>query len=80
MWSCSGAILPPCRRRWASCIACRWPSATSISAEKRSLIPVGVLAAAMALVAFNLVPVAIAFFGAAVVLLFAGSLSLARRL
>jgi di/tricarboxylate transporter len=44
--------------------------------RKGSLIPVGVLAAAMALVAFNLVPVAIAFFGAAVVLLFAGSLSL----
>jgi di/tricarboxylate transporter len=30
----------------------------------------------MALVAFNLVPVAIAFFGAAVILLLAGSLSL----
>ena len=44
--------------------------------RKGSLIPVGVLAAAMALVAFNLVPVAIAFFGAAVVVLFAGSLSL----
>jgi di/tricarboxylate transporter len=41
-----------------------------------SLVPVGVLAAAMALVAFNLVPVAIAFFGAAVILLLAGSLSL----
>ena len=44
--------------------------------RKGSLIPVGVLAAAMTLVAFNLVPVAIAFFGAAVVLLLAGSLSL----
>jgi len=41
-----------------------------------SLVPIGVLAAAMALVAFNLVPVAVAFFGAAVVLLVAGSLSL----
>jgi len=41
-----------------------------------SLVPVGVLAAAMALVAFNLVPVAVAFFGAAVILLLAGSLSL----
>jgi di/tricarboxylate transporter len=40
------------------------------------LLPVAVLAAAMALVAFNLVPVAVAFFGAAVVLLVAGSLSL----
>jgi len=44
--------------------------------RKGSLLPVGVLAAAMALVAFNLVPVAIAFFGAAVILLLAGSLSL----
>jgi di/tricarboxylate transporter len=41
-----------------------------------SLVPIGVLAAAMALVAFNLVPVAVAFFGAAVILLVAGSLSL----
>ena len=44
--------------------------------RKGSLVPVGVLAAAMALVAFNLVPVAVAFFGAAVILLLAGSLSL----
>ncbi len=44
--------------------------------RKGSLIPVAVLAAAMTLVAFNLVPVAVAFFGAAVVLLVAGSLSL----
>jgi di/tricarboxylate transporter len=44
--------------------------------RKGSLLPVGVLAAAMALVALNLVPVAIAFFGAAVILLLAGSLSL----
>ena len=40
------------------------------------LLPIAVLAAAMALVAFNVVPVAIAFFGAAVVLLLLGSLSL----
>jgi di/tricarboxylate transporter len=44
--------------------------------RKGTLLPVGVLATAMALVAFNLVPVAVAFFGAAVVLLLAGSLSL----
>jgi di/tricarboxylate transporter len=44
--------------------------------RKMSLLPVGILAAAMALVAFNIVPVAIAFFGAAVILLLAGSLSL----
>ena len=44
--------------------------------RKTSLLPVAVLAAAMVLVAFNLVPVAIAFFGAAVLLLLTGSLSL----
>jgi di/tricarboxylate transporter len=44
--------------------------------RKMSLFPVFVLAAAMALVAFNVVSVAIAFFGAAVVLLVARSLSL----
>jgi di/tricarboxylate transporter len=44
--------------------------------RKASLVPILVLAAAMGLVAFNVVPVAIAFFGAAVVLLLARSLSL----
>jgi len=44
--------------------------------RKASLVPILVLAAAMALVAFNVAPVAIAFFGAAVVLLLARSLSL----
>jgi di/tricarboxylate transporter len=44
--------------------------------RRASIFPVAVLAAAMALVAFNLVPVAIAFFGAAVILLLAGSLTL----
>jgi di/tricarboxylate transporter len=44
--------------------------------RKASLFPILVLAAAMGLVAFNVVPVAIAFFGAAVILLLAGSLSL----
>jgi di/tricarboxylate transporter len=44
--------------------------------RKGSLVPIAVLAAAMILVAFNLVPVAIAFFGAAVILLLARSLSL----
>lgn len=43
---------------------------------KRSLLPVGVLAAAMLLVAFNVLPVAIAFFAAAVTLLLIRSLSL----
>jgi len=41
-----------------------------------SLIPISVLTAAMVLVAFNLVPVTVAFFGAAVTLLVARSLSL----
>ena len=44
--------------------------------RRGSLVPIVVLAAAMALVAFNLVPVTIAFFGAAVLLLLARSLSL----
>ena len=43
---------------------------------RSSLIPVAVLTAAMLMVAFDLVPVAIAFFGAAVILLLARSLTL----
>jgi di/tricarboxylate transporter len=44
--------------------------------RKESYLPIAVLAAAMALVAFHLVPVTVAFFGAAVILLLARSLSL----
>ena len=44
--------------------------------RKASFFPILVLAAAMGLVAFNVVPVAVAFFGAAVILVLAGSLSL----
>ena len=44
--------------------------------RKASLVPILVLATAMGLVAFNVVSVAIAFFGAAVVLLLVQSLSL----
>ena len=44
--------------------------------RKESYLPITVLAAAMALVAFHLVPVTVAFFGAAVLLLLARSLSL----
>jgi di/tricarboxylate transporter len=44
--------------------------------RRASLLPIAILAAAMALVAFDVVPVAVAFFGAAVILLLAGSLSL----
>ena len=44
--------------------------------RKGSLVPIGVLAVAMGLVAFSVVPVAVAFFGAAVILLVARSLSL----
>jgi di/tricarboxylate transporter len=43
---------------------------------RRSLLPLFVLAAAMLMVAFDLVPVAIAFFGAAVVLLLLRTLTL----
>lgn len=41
----------------------------ALGRSHRSLVPIGVLALAMVLVAANLVPVAVAFFGAAVVLL-----------
>jgi di/tricarboxylate transporter len=44
--------------------------------RRKSLLPVLVLAAAMAMVAFNLIPVSIAFFGAAVVILLIKALSL----
>jgi di/tricarboxylate transporter len=44
--------------------------------RKASLLPIAILAAAMALVAFSFVPVAVAFFGAAVLLLVFRSLSL----
>src|SRR5690554_5290154 len=43
---------------------------------RQSPVPVAVLAATMTLVALDIVPVAVAFFGAAVVLLAAGALSL----
>lgn len=44
--------------------------------QKASLVPIGVLGAAILLVAFNVLTVAVAFFGAAVVLLLTRSLSL----
>ncbi|HEU0017416.1 MAG TPA: SLC13 family permease [Methyloceanibacter sp.] len=44
--------------------------------RKESYLPIAVLAVAMALVAFHVVPVTVAFFGAAVLLLLARSLSL----
>ena len=47
-----------------------------LGSARRSLVPILILCAAMVLVAFNLVPVAIAFFGAAVLLVLFGSLSL----
>jgi di/tricarboxylate transporter len=46
--------------------------------RKASLVPILVLGAAMGLVAFNVVPVAIAFFGAAIVLLLVRSLTLSE--
>jgi di/tricarboxylate transporter len=48
----------------------------SIGRGRRNLLPVLVLAAAMGLVAFNILPVAIAFFAAAVLILLARALSL----
>jgi di/tricarboxylate transporter len=47
-----------------------------LGSARRSIVPLAVLAAAMVLVAFNLLPVAIAFFGAGVVLVLLGSLTL----
>jgi di/tricarboxylate transporter len=46
--------------------------------RKASLVPILVLGAAMGLVAFNVVPVAIAFFGAAIALLLVRSLTLSE--
>ena len=50
--------------------------AIRLGSARRSLIPIVVLAIAMALVAFNVLPVAIAFFGAGVLLVLFGSLTL----
>ena len=50
--------------------------AISLGLSRRSWIPIGVLAAAMLLVAFHLVPVAVAFFGAAVLLLLLRTMSM----
>jgi len=45
-----------------------------LGSARRGLIPVGILAAAMALTAMGLVPVAVAFFGAAALIMLAGVL------
>jgi di/tricarboxylate transporter len=45
-----------------------------LGSARRGLIPVGILAAAMALTAVGLVPVAVAFFGAAALIMLAGVL------
>jgi di/tricarboxylate transporter len=50
--------------------------AIRLGSARRSLLPILILAAAMVLVAFNLLPVAIAFFGAGVLLVLFGSLTL----
>ncbi|MBB4038590.1 di/tricarboxylate transporter [Microvirga flocculans] len=47
-----------------------------LGSARRSLVPALILAAAMVLVAFNILPVAIAFFGAGVLLVLFGSLTL----
>ncbi|MFL6798709.1 MAG: SLC13 family permease [Xanthobacteraceae bacterium] len=48
----------------------------TLGRSHRSLVPAGVLVAAMALVAFHVLPVAVAFFGAAVVLLLLRSMTM----
>ena len=45
-----------------------------LGAARRGLVPIGILAAAMALTASGVVPVAIAFFGAAALIMLAGAL------
>jgi di/tricarboxylate transporter len=50
--------------------------AIRLGSARRSLIPVAILAGTMVLVAFNILPVAIAFFGAGVLLVLFGSLTL----
>jgi di/tricarboxylate transporter len=47
-----------------------------LGSARRSLLPIAILAGAMVLVAFNLLPVAIAFFGAGILLVLFGSLTL----
>jgi di/tricarboxylate transporter len=47
-----------------------------LGVSRRSLIPIGILGGAMALVAFDVLPITIAFFGAAVLLILLGALSL----
>ncbi|HEX2555175.1 MAG TPA: SLC13 family permease [Microvirga sp.] len=47
-----------------------------LGVSRRSLIPIAVLGGAMGLVAFDILPIAIAFFGAAVLLILFGSLTL----
>lgn len=47
-----------------------------LGSARRSLVPIAVLGAAMALVAFDAVPVAIAFFGAGILLVLFGTLTL----
>jgi di/tricarboxylate transporter len=47
-----------------------------LGSARRSLVPAAILAVTMGLVAFNILPVAIAFFGAGVLLVLFGSLTL----
>ena len=66
-----------CRKRSAHCACCRWPSADlPLGRGRRGFIPVIVLAIAMLLVALHVVPVAIAFFGAAAVIVLLKAISL----
>jgi di/tricarboxylate transporter len=47
-----------------------------LGSARRSLLPLAILAGAMVIVAFNILPVAIAFFGAGVLLVLVGALTL----
>ena len=47
-----------------------------LGSARRSLLPLAILAAAMVIVAFNILPVAIAFFGAGVLMILFGALTL----
>ena len=76
MLLCSGAISQPCQETLGELHCLPLAERDLRIGRRASLVPVLVLATAMGLVAFNVVPVAIAFFGAAIVLLLVRSLSL----
>ena len=76
--SCCRAISTPCRRRSANCAACRSPQRDlPLGRGRRSLLPVLVLLGRDGgWCALHVLPVAIAFFGAAVAMLLIRALTL----